>query len=194
MTSTLVDYLRALPDDGLGALLQLRPDLVVPVPGDVAQLAARAQSRVSVARALDGLDRFTLEVLDGLRLVRGEAGVAAADALLTLAAEARVEPGPVRAAIDRLRAPFLIYGPDDPVVSLVSPIAELTSPYPAGLGRPAGDLAKDVAELGADPAGLRRTLLSAAPEARAVLDRLAAGPPIGTIALRRSADAPRGGK
>jgi hypothetical protein len=192
MTGKLVDHLRSLPDDGLGALLRLRPDLVVPVPGDVSQLAARAQSQVSVARALDGLDRFTLEVLDGLRLVRGEAGVATADTLLTLAAEAGVEPGPVRAAINRLRARFLIFGPDDSVFSLVGAVDELTSPYPAGLGRPAGDLAKDVAELVADPAGLRRTLLSAPPEARAVLDRLAAGPPIGTVtaaaALRRNGD------
>ena len=55
------------------------------------------------------------------------------------------------------------------------------SPYPAGLGRPAADLDKTAAELAADAAGLRRTLLSAPPEARAVLDRLAAGPPVGSV-------------
>jgi hypothetical protein len=48
MTVKLADHLRALPDEGLGALLQLRPDLVVPVPGDISQLASRLQSRVSV--------------------------------------------------------------------------------------------------------------------------------------------------
>ncbi len=180
MTSRLADHLRALPDDGLGALLQLRPDLVVPIPSDISALAARAQSRVSVARALDSLDRFTLEILDGLRLVRGEDGTAAAEAVLALAAEAGVEPARVRAAVDRLRARFLIYGPDN-AMNLVKAIDELTSPYPAGLGRPAADLDPDVATLVADPAGLRRTLLSAPPEARAVLDRLSAGPPVGSV-------------
>jgi Helicase conserved C-terminal domain len=210
MTSTLVEQLRALPDDGLGALLQLRPDLVVPVPADVSQLAARAQSRVSVARALDGLDRFTLEVLDGLRYVRGEGGHASVDTLLTLAAEAGAEPSQVRAAVDRLRARFLVYGSDS-IVRLVGAIDELTSPYPVGLGRPAAELvdksavvrvgargratgttesadAADPAELVEDAAGLRRMLLSAPPEARAVLDRLADGPPIGSVGLRSSAE------
>ena len=53
MGTTLTEQLRALPDDGLAALLALRPDLVVPVPADLTALAARAQARVSVARALD---------------------------------------------------------------------------------------------------------------------------------------------
>jgi len=180
MTSKLTDQLRTLPDDGLGALLQLRPDLVVPIPSDISALAARAQGRVSVARTLDGLDQFTLEVLDGLRLVRGEDATAAIETLLTLATEAGVEPPRVRAAVDRLRARFLAYGPDN-ALHLVNAIDELTSPYPAGLGRPAADLDVDVAALVADPAGLRRTLLSAPPDARAVLDRLAAGPPVGSV-------------
>jgi len=70
MSVSLADHLRALPDDDLAGLLALRPDLVVPVPSDVSALAVRAQSRVSVARALDGLDRYTLEILDALRLSR----------------------------------------------------------------------------------------------------------------------------
>src|SRR3954451_25189658 len=112
MSSTLADHLRALTDDGLGELLRLRPDLVVPVPTDVSALAARLQGRASVARVLDGLDQFTLEVLDGLRVVRDADDRAAAtnasagkstsavDALLALAA---VDPALVRAAVARLR-------------------------------------------------------------------------------------------
>ena len=69
MTTGFADQIRDLPDDRLAALLRLRPDLVVPVPADLSGLAARAQSRVSVARALDPLDRFTLEVLDALRSI-----------------------------------------------------------------------------------------------------------------------------
>ena len=50
MATNLAEHLRALPGEALGALLQLRPDLVVPVPADLSALAARAQSRGSVGR------------------------------------------------------------------------------------------------------------------------------------------------
>jgi len=79
MTTSLADHLRSLPDESLAALLQLRPDLVVPVPADVSALAIRAQSRVSVARALDGLDQFTLQILDAARLTRDAARMARAE-------------------------------------------------------------------------------------------------------------------
>jgi hypothetical protein len=65
MATTFADHLRSLPDEALGALIQLRPDLVVPVPSDLSALAVRAQSRGSVARCLDSLDEFTLHILDG---------------------------------------------------------------------------------------------------------------------------------
>jgi hypothetical protein len=180
MATKLVEHLRALSEDALGAFLQLRPDLVVPVPADLSSLASRAQSRVSVARALDELDQFTLEVLDGLRLIRGDDGTASVEALLTLATEAGVEPGQTRAAVDRLRVRFLAYGPEH-ALHLVGAVDELCSPYPTGLGRPAAELDKAIADLVGDPAQLRRTLLTAPPESRAVLDRLAAGPPVGTV-------------
>ena len=180
MTSKLSDQLRALPDDGLGALLQLRPDLAVPVPADISALASRAQGRASVARVLDALDLFTLELLDGLRLVRDASGGASLTAVLALAAEAGAEPAQARAAIDKLRARFIVYGQDD-TLHVVGTVDELLSPYPAGLGRPAIELDAEIAELVDDPAGLRRVLLSAPPEARAVLDRLAGGPPVGSV-------------
>ena len=58
-------------------------------------------------------------------------------------------------------------------------VDEVSSPYPAGLGRPATQLDPAAAALAADPAALRRALLAVPPAGRAVLDRLAAGPPIG---------------
>ena len=183
MTATLADHLRSLPDDALAALLRLRPDLVVPVPSDLDALAARLQSRVSVARALDGLDRFTLQVLDAVRLTRDfDDGRSSVDAVLaiTTAPASDVEPATVRAALDRLRALFLIHGPDD-ALEVVAGVDEACSPYPAGLGRPAAQLGPRTAKICADPARLRRTLMSAPPAARAVLDRLAAGPPVGTL-------------
>uniref|UniRef100_UPI00157C577C helicase-associated domain-containing protein n=1 Tax=Micromonospora chalcea TaxID=1874 RepID=UPI00157C577C len=182
MTTSLADHLRALPDESLAALLQLRPDLVVPVPADVSALALRAQSRVSVARALDGLDQFTLQILDAARLTRGPEGATSTDQILAMATAGPQPPAPtaVRAAVDRLRARFLLYGPEHDLC--VAGGIDEVAPYPAGLGRPAAELDPRVAALCADPAKLRRTLLSAPPSARAVLDRLAAGPPVGTVA------------
>jgi hypothetical protein len=179
MSSTFADHLRALPDDGLMALIRLRPDLVVPPPADFGALAHRAQSRVSVARALDGLDRFALEMLDALRFTR-VGPETAVEAVLTLTAQSGVEAARVRSALDHLRMLNLVYGPDD-ALRIVGAVDEVCSPYPAGLGRPAEELDEEAGALVADAAKLRRTLLAAPPPARAVLDRLAAGPPIGTV-------------
>jgi XPB/Ssl2-like helicase family protein len=188
MTMGFADLIRELPDDRLAALLRLRPDLVVPVPGDLSALAARAQARVSVARALEPLDRFTLEIVDALRLARVE-GRTDLGAVLALTAAAHPAPDPVlvRATVDRLRELFLVYGPDEELV-VVPAVDEVTSPYPAGLGRPAAELDPAAAELCADAAGLRRTVLAAPPPARAVLDRLAEGPPIGSTTAAAAAD------
>jgi hypothetical protein len=189
MSTGFADQLRELSDEELAALLRLRPDLVVPVPADLSALALRAQSRVSVARALDPLDRFTLEILDALRLTQGEHGTTSVDAVLALTGAARSapDPGAVRSAIDRLRSLFLVYGRDDDLRVLPA-VGEVSPPYSAGLGRPADKLDAATAALCADPAGLRRTVLAAPPPSRAVLDRLAAGPPIGTTTAAATAD------
>jgi hypothetical protein len=179
MATTFVDQLRSLTDAALGALIQLRPDLVVPVPSDVSALAVRAQSRGSVARCLDTLDEFTLRILDAARLSRApETALTSVDAILALAAGT---PGDdVRVAVDRLRARFLLHGSED-ALQVVGAVDEVTSPYPAGLGRPADYLDPQAAALCADKAKLRRTVLATPPAARAVLDRLAAGPPVGAL-------------
>lgn len=92
MTSTLADHLRALPDDALAAFLAHRPDLLTPPPTDLSALAARAQSRVSIARALDGLDLFALEILDACRLARtsDEPGTISTAAVLALAGSTKI--------------------------------------------------------------------------------------------------------
>jgi hypothetical protein len=179
MATTFVDQLRSLTDEALGALIQLRPDLVVPVPSDVSALAVRAQSRGSVARCLDTLDEFTLRILDAARLSRSaQTALTSVEAILALAADAPADD--VRVAVDRLRARFLLHGPAD-ALQVVGAVDEVTSPYPAGLGRPADYLDAQAAALCEDRAKLRRTVLAAPPAARAVLDRLAAGPPIGAL-------------
>ena len=65
---------------------------------------------------------------------------------------------------------------------------------PGGAGPAGGGAGPDGGGPGADPARLRRTLLAAPPAARAILDRLAAGPPVGhcrpRLQRRRSARTP----
>jgi hypothetical protein len=186
MATTFADQLRSLTDEALSALVQLRPDLVVPVPADISALAVRAQSRGSVARCLDGLDEFTLAILDAARLSRSpETALTSVTAILELAHDVAGED--VHIAIDRLRVRFLLHGSDD-ALQLVGAIDEVTSPYPAGLGRPADFLDPQAAALCADKAKLRRTVLAAPPGARAVLDRLAAGPPIGALSRESVAE------
>ncbi|MFF0379579.1 helicase-associated domain-containing protein [Actinoplanes missouriensis] len=179
MATTFADQLRSLPDEALGALIQLRPDLVVPVPADISALAVRAQSRNSVARCLDSLDEFTLLILDAARLSRSaDTALTSVDAVLELTGG--VDAADVRGAIDRLRTRFLLFGPLESL-QVVGAVDEVTSPYPAGLGRPADFLDPQAGALVADRAKLRRTVLAAPAPARAVLDRLAAGPPIGAL-------------
>ena len=58
------DYLRALDDAALISMFNHRPDLVTPVPPDMASLAVRASSAPSLARAVDALNRWQLQVLE----------------------------------------------------------------------------------------------------------------------------------
>jgi hypothetical protein len=181
MTGNLTEDLRAYSDDALAAALARRPDLLTPPPTDVSALAARAQSRVSVARALEGLDLFTLEILDAARLSRDpdDGDTTSVESILSWTAPA--DGRAVRAALRRLEDLLIVYGrPDE--LHVVAAVDEICSPYPAGLGRPAALLSQEAAKLADDAAGLRRALLAATPASRAILDRLADGPPIGTVA------------
>jgi hypothetical protein len=181
MTATLTDLLRDRTDQELAALFRLRPDLIVPVPGDLSVVATRAQARGSVVRALEALSRFQLEILDAVRLTCDVDRVTSLDRLLAAtAATGGADAATVRAAVQRLAAYLLVYGTND-ALQVVAAVDEVLGPHPAGLGRPATDLSPASATLVADPAPLRRAVLSAPPHARAVLERLATAGPVGTV-------------
>jgi len=201
---TLAEHLRALPDEDVAALVRLRPDLSTPVPADLEVLAARAQVRLSVARALEQLDRFSLEVLDAVRLLAPPA--AGLPDLLALTAGAAPDEA-VWEAVSRLRALAVVWGTDDSL-HVVRTVDDVSSPYPAGLGRPVRLLlsARDggqvapvlhalglgearqpraaelVAEAFGEPSRLAGLLEAAADGARTVLERLAVGGlPLGSV-------------
>ncbi|GLF97183.1 helicase C-terminal domain-containing protein [Streptomyces yaizuensis] len=129
---TLAEALRGRGDEELAALLRARPDLLNPVPADLTQLATRAGTRASVLRALERLDRFTLQVAEALAIAPDAAPY---PALLTLLTgddgDPEVEaalPGAVAALRDRA----LVWGGDGRL-RLVRTARELLAPAP---GRP----------------------------------------------------------
>ncbi|WP_084525150.1 helicase-associated domain-containing protein [Nocardia vaccinii] len=62
----LADWLSARADEELVTLLELRPDLAVPLPASMAVLAARAEQRASVLRACDDLDTLDFAIIETL--------------------------------------------------------------------------------------------------------------------------------
>src|ERR1700710_1098907 len=121
---SLADDLRARDDAALVALLRARPDLLSPVPSDLASLAARATTRPSVSRALDQLDRFALQVVEVLCALPDHSSE---DDVRRLLGADPAEP------MARLHEQALVYRDDEGGLVLPRTVVEVVGP-PAGLG------------------------------------------------------------
>lgn len=199
--SNLASWLRSRPDEELTEILRRRPDVVLPPPSDFGGMANRLSARVSLQRALEGFDAFTLQVLDAVRLCDPPRTRTAVEKLFgSAASDERIE-----AAIGELRDSAVVWGEDE--LHLVGQLDDAAGPYVAGLGHPAAaclakhdeyemrpilqslglltipqpDAATSVGALFADPARLSALIDSCGPEERTVLDQLAAGPPLGSV-------------
>ena len=126
---SLAEALRARDDASLAVLLRSRPDLITPVPTDLTQLATRAGTRASVVRALERLDRCTLQTAEALAVA---ADPATYDELQALMAGDEGDPAVVAAlphALGTLREQALVWGGDDRL-RLVRTARELLAPSP----------------------------------------------------------------
>jgi XPB/Ssl2-like helicase family protein len=126
---TLAEALRARGDEDLAALLRARPDLLSPVPNDLTQLATRAGTRASVVRALERLDRFTLQTAEALAVAPDPAPYATLLALLTGDEGDPAIEAALPRAVDVLRGQALVWGGDDRL-RLVRTARELLAPSP----------------------------------------------------------------
>jgi hypothetical protein len=122
-----------MSDDELGELIRLRPDLGVPAPRSLRDLAQRAEMWPSQAPALLALDAPAHQLIHVLCLLPAPASLEQAAALMGPVPAPALEP-----VAARLRARALAWGSD--AALRISPGIRSRLHYPANLGRPAADL------------------------------------------------------
>jgi len=153
------DYLRSVDDAALLELFTARPDLVTPVPPDIASLAVRACSAPSLARAIDSLNQWQFQVL--------EAAASLNEPFLEKSVISLTEKE-AKGALAHLVMVGLVY-PSDDGMRLPTQLRDVIGTEPAGLG-PASMAKLKLSELDEAPA-----------DAKKVLERLAWGPPRGSV-------------
>jgi hypothetical protein len=216
----LTDWLRGRSDAQLAELLRRRPDLSLPAPADLPALASRLSVRTSVQRAVDGLDSHTLHVLEALMLAAQASGtderavtladaapwladlpvqpaletlrtlglVWGADDALRLVATVRESLGAYPAGLGRPASVLFAAVPD---VTIAAVLRRLGLPPAAQPGAGAAVAAQFAPGGYGGPSRLVTELLEATDEEeRAVLHRLAAGPPVGVHRAARITGAP----
>lgn len=171
---SLADDLRGRSHEDLVRLLVQRPDLARPTPADLTTLAARATTRASVQRALDGLDLAHLQALEAVCVV-GPARIGDVAAAL---GQPRRSPRVAELVDDLCARALCWHGPEG--YRAARTVQEIIG-APAGLG-PETEDAPDGAEL-------TEALAALDPRARAVLDALTWGPPVGVLPTGGSGDA-----
>ena len=118
------DYLRSVDDAALISLFSARPDLVTPVPPDIASLAVRACSAPSLARAIDSLNKWQLQVLES---------VVSVNEPFTEKTIASLTDKQAASALEHLIKVGLVY-PSDDGLRVPTQLREVLGAEPVGLG------------------------------------------------------------
>lgn len=168
-TDSLADWLGARSDAELVSLLELRPDLAVPLPSSMTVLAARAEQRASVLRAADELDTLEFAVIETLAVRAASAQPPLTRRELKKLLRERVKAAPVDAALKRLTERALVWCDGDAL--RVVPAAAEALPWPMGSTTELPDALTEPEVTAA--------LAEISPTERALLDKLAATGPRG---------------
>ena len=155
MYRTFADYLRTLDDAALERLFNLRPDLISPTPPDFAALAVRANSGPSIARVIDSLNAYEIQVLEALLVLPEPIKVKELEEITDSAA---------RFVYKKFEELAIVYEGVIP-----TNLREALGAEPAGLGP------RSLAKLDL------KKLKSAPDSAKKVMDALAWGPPRGSV-------------
>jgi hypothetical protein len=156
---SFADYLRGLDDAALLSLFELRPDLVSPVPPELASLAVRASSAPSLARAVDSLNEWQFQVLESCLALREPFSEREILAITDTSA---------KFVIPHLINLALLYTSAEGM-RLPNSLREVLGNEPAGLG-PFSNASLSMSKLEEAPAASQK-----------VLDRLLWGPPRGSV-------------
>jgi hypothetical protein len=176
---TLVDSLRLRDDYAMRLMLIQRPDLVHPVPTDMAKLAARAATNSSVTRVLDRLDAWTVGVAEVISVL---AEVFTKNDLLNVLNQ----NDKIDLALDKLKLLAIIWG-DDNGMRFVPVLKEVVAPYPAGFGPTFIHERPDLAAM-ANKERIDGIIEKGPKGTKEVLEELLWGPPVVTLSkLNRDA-------
>ncbi|NKY25736.1 helicase-associated domain-containing protein [Nocardia gamkensis] len=171
-TDSLAGWLGARSDAQLVTLLQLRPDLAVPLPSSMAVLAARTEQRASVLRATEDLNTLEFALVETLAVhstTHPDSGPLQRAELHVQLSE-RVSAAAIDEALERLTARALVWLDAEQGLHLIPAAAEAL-PWPIGTATEIPDALTEAEVVAALP-GL-------APAERALLDKLAATGPRG---------------
>ncbi|KRF03939.1 hypothetical protein ASH00_14845 [Arthrobacter sp. Soil782] len=149
----LAEDLASRSDAELRRLMSARPDVVLPPVPDFAALAARASTRVSVQRALEGLNTPQLMVLEAVVLTTNLDAAVGATATGLKASISSMTAKTLEPFLTQLHEVALLRtGPAARGRRSYFPLESLhdaLGPYPAGLGRPLALLAQQYPEYAA---------------------------------------------
>ncbi|WP_216897951.1 helicase-associated domain-containing protein [Nocardia alni] len=172
-TTPLADWLTARSDDELVDLLELRPDLAVPLPASMTVLAARAEQRASVFRICDELDTLEFAIIETLAVqdasFPGRTATPLPRKRLHALLADRVPAKTVDAAVTRLTARAVVWG--DKQLHLAA-AAKDALPWPLGSTTELPDALTEpeiiavLAEIGAAEQALLDKLAATGPRGR----------------------------
>ena len=169
---TLVDALRHRDDHSMRLMLIQRPDLVHPVPTDMAKLAARAATNSSVTRVLDRLDAWTVGVAEIISVLNEPFTKNDLEKVLN-------NNEKIGVVLEKLRLLAIIWGTDDGM-RFVPVLKEVVAPHPAGFGPCFLDERPDLAAI-ANFERIAEIIKKGPKGTDEVLNELLWGPPVITL-------------